>query len=163
MLDELFPRYHRRYAASQFGSQLELFAKWLASKGYGHIPAHNHVRRLKQVLEASSAPFPATLERGDLERLFAAHADATLFRATRRAFERCLADHGLLHHVAETGPFAGVLKAYRDHLIDVRGLTRTTVAQHVSTVTAFLEEALPSGAPLSDLSGNLIERHVVEK
>lgn len=163
MLDELFPKYHRRYAASPFGPQLERFAQWLASKGYGHIPARNHVRRLKQVLEASSARLPAAFERGDLERLFAAHADAELFRATRRAFERCLADHGLLHHVAAAGPYARVLTAYQEHLVEVRGLSASTVAQHVSTVRAFLEEALPAGAPLSELRANLIERHVVDK
>ncbi len=139
MLDELFPKYHRRYAASPFGSQLELFAKWLASKGYGHIPAHNHVRRLKQGLEASSAPFPATLERCDLERPFAARADATLFRATRRAFERCLPIMAFGTTSPRPDRTLGVLKAYRDHLIDVRGLIPKTVAQHVSTVTAFLK------------------------
>ena len=51
MLTDLFPKYHRRYAESLVADWLAGFADWLVSAGYARDPAHNHVRRLKQVLE----------------------------------------------------------------------------------------------------------------
>lgn len=161
MLEQLFPKYHRHFEASPFGEQLELFARWLVHAGYGDDVAHGHVRRLRQVLELADGPQASTLGRADLDQLFATSPGGALFAATRRAFSRCLADHGQWRPDADVRPHAQVLGAYRDHLSAVRGLSPPTVAQHVSTVEAFLGETLPPGLAVSDLTREQIERHVV--
>ena len=161
MLKQLFPKYHRRYAASPFVDQLELFAQWLDDTGYGHDVAHDHVRRLRQALELNDEPLPSVLASVDLDRIFAAAPDGILFAATRRAFARCLANQGRWQADPDVRPHGQVLDAYRDYLSSVRGLSPSTVAQHVSTVTTFLEEALPGGLAVGALSREQIERHVV--
>lgn len=161
MLEQLFPKLHRRYEASPYGEQLEQFAGWLVDRGYGRDPAHDHVRRLRQVLELGNRPLASTLGRVDLDQLFARAPEGALFAATRRAFSRCLADRGRWQPDAEVRPHADVLKAYRDHLGAVRGLSSQTVAQHLSTVEAFLKETLPTCSALHGLTRVQIERHVV--
>lgn len=163
MLEQLFPKHHRRYEALPFSEHLELFARWLVDTGYRHDVAHRHVRRLRQVLELANRPLPlaSPLRRVDLDRLFGASREGALFAATRRAFSRCLVDHGQWRPDADVRPHAGVLDAYSDHLSAVRGLSPPTVAQHISTVKAFLEETLPAGLAVGDLTREQIERHVV--
>ena len=51
MLEQLFPKYHRRYAASPHAKELRAFAHWLDEVGYGRDPAHDHVRRLREALD----------------------------------------------------------------------------------------------------------------
>ena len=161
LLDQLFPKFHQRYEASPYWQQLERFARWLLDKGYGHGPAHGHVRRLKQALELAARPLVCPVSHADLVRLFNAAPEGALFAATRRAFSRCLADHGQWRVDADTRPHPDVLDAYRDHLSAVRGLSPATVGQHLSTVEAFLDEALPVGSALNELTRERIERHVV--
>ncbi|MCL4746232.1 MAG: hypothetical protein KJZ83_12580, partial [Burkholderiaceae bacterium] len=161
MLEQVFPKYHRRYEASPFGEQLELFARWLVDTGYRHDVARGHVRRLRQVLELADRPLASTLGRVDLDQLFVASPEGAPFAATRRAFSRCLADRGQWRPDADTRRHAHVLDAYRDHLSAVRGLSPPTVAQHISTVESFLEEELPAGLVVGDLTPEQIERHVV--
>ena len=161
MLEQLFPKYHQRYVASPFGDQLELFARGLTDAGYRHDVVQHHVCRLRQVLELGDEPLAPVLSRADLDQLFAAGRGGVLFAATRRAFARCLADLGRWWPDTDVRPHAQVLEAYRDHLNAVRGLSPPTVAQHVSTVAAFLEETLPAGLGVSDLTREQIEHHVV--
>ena len=161
MLEQLFPKYHRRYVASLFGDQFELFAGWLADSGYRQDVIQGHVRRLRQVLELGDEPLASMLDRADLDQVFAAAPGGVLFAATRRAFARCLAAQGRWRPEPDVRPHAQVLDAYRDHLNAVRGLSPPTVAQHVSTVAAFLEETLSAGLDVSDLTREQIERHVV--
>jgi len=163
MLEQLFPKYHGRYEASLFREQLERFARWLVDTGYRHDVAHGHVRRLRQVLELADRPLSlaASVSRADLDQLFAASPEGALFAATRRAFHRCLADHGRWQPDADARTHSHVLDAYRDHLSAVRGLSPSTVAQHISTVEVFLEETLPAGLDVGDLTREQIERHVV--
>lgn len=161
MLEQLFPKYHRRYVASPFCDQFELFAGWLADTGYRHDVVQDHVRRLRQVLELGDEPLASMLDRADLDRVFAAAPGGALFAATRRAFARCLSDQGRWRPDTDVRPHAQVLDAYRDHLDAVRGLSPPTVAQHVATVAAFLEETLSAGLDVSDLTREQIERHVV--
>jgi integrase/recombinase XerD len=161
MLEQLFPKHHRRYEASPFSEQLELFAQWLVDTGYRHDVAHGHVRRLRQVLELANRPLASTLGRVDLDRLFVGSSDGARVAATRRAFSRCLADRGQWCPDADARPHAHVLDAYGDHLSAVRGLSPQTVSQHISTVESFLEDALPAGLVVGDLTREQIERHVV--
>lgn len=160
MLEQLFPKYHQRYEASPFAEQLDRFARWLVDTGYGHDLAQDHVRRLRQVLELADRPLTSMLGRADLDRLFGASPAGALFAATRRAFARCLVDHGQWLLDADVRPHAHVLDAYRDHLSSVRGLSPPTVAQHLSTVEGFLNEALPASSALDEMTRERIERHV---
>src|SRR4051812_5982651 len=152
MLEQLFPKYHQRYVASPFGDQLELFARWLVDTSYRHDVVQHHVCRLRQALELGDEPLAPTLGGADLDQIFAAAPGGVLFAATRRAFARCLAAQGRWQPDADVRPHARVLDAYRDHLNAVRGLSAPTVAQHVSTVAAFLQETLPAGLDVSDLT-----------
>lgn len=43
----------------------------------------------------------------------------------------------------------------------MRGLSASTVAQHLATIQTFLHEALPDGLPISALTRESIERHLV--
>lgn len=162
MLEQLFPKFHRRYEASPFHERLEQFARWLIETGYGHDSAHCHVRRLKQILDRADQPLAATLSRADLEQLFATLPQNARLAGTRRAFSRCLADHGHWRSDPDVRLYADVLDSYRDHLCAVRGLSPPTVAQHIATVQSFLEDALPvAGLAIGDLTREQIERHVV--
>ncbi len=162
MFKQLFPKFHQRYESSPFREWLEQFARWLIDTGYRHDRTHDHVRRLRQVLGLADRPLGATVCHTDLERIFATSPQNVLFAATRRAFSRCLADHGQWQPDADVRLHAEVLDAYRDYLCAVRGLSPSTVAQHISTVGAFLEETLPvAGLKVNDLTRQQIERHVV--
>ena len=51
MITDLFPKYYQQYTESPVANWLVGFADWLESVGYAHDPAHDHLRRLKLVLE----------------------------------------------------------------------------------------------------------------
>lgn len=161
MLEELFPKDYRRYTASPHAKELREFACWLRAAGYGHRLARAHVRRLREALHRCSERLDAPIGRGDIVELFAALPDSILYRATRRAFIRCLGDHGRLLVEPDRRPHAATLVAYEDQLRTVRGLSEPTIAHHLSTIEAFVRESLPNGAPISALTRELIEQHVV--
>ena len=43
----------------------------------------------------------------------------------------------------------------------MRGLSASTVAQHLATIQNFLQEALPNGSPISALTRECIDQHMV--
>ena len=100
MLTALFPKYHQRYLECPVADWLAGFADWLVSAGYAHAPAHDHVRRLKQVLEARESVTPdAVFSVAELASMFTSATPArqqSLFRGTQRAFQRFLAARCLL-------------------------------------------------------------------
>ncbi len=96
MLEQLFPKYHRRYAASPHARELRAFARWLDKVGYGRDPAHDHVRRLREALDRRRRPLDAPIDRAGVDSLFAELPDNALYRATRRAFSRFLEACGRL-------------------------------------------------------------------
>lgn len=161
MLEQLYPRYHRRFEAYAHVDELRAFANWLVDVGYGHDPAHDHVHRLHQVLERADAPLGAQVDRLRLNELFAAKPRSVLFMGTQRAFSRCLAAQERLLPEADHRPHAPVLVAYEEQLTRVRGLCASTVAQHMTAAEVFLSEALPLGVPIRAISREAIERHVV--
>lgn len=162
MLTALFPKYHQRYLESPVADWLAGFADWLVSAGYAHDPAHNHVRRLKQVLEARGSVTPdAMFSVADLTAMFTWTRQQPLFRGTQRAFERYLAARSRLLVEPERNRFSPLLDAYRHHLLEMRGLAATTINQHLSTITVFLAETVPADASLQDLSAQAIERFII--
>jgi site-specific recombinase XerD len=163
MLTTLFPRDHRRYLESPVADWLTGFADWLVSVGYAHDPAHDHVRRLKQVLEARGSVTPdAVFSVADLTIMFTSARQQTLFHGTQRAFERFLmACSRLLVEPAHTR-FTPLLDAYRHHLLEMRGLAVATTEQHLSTIVRFLAETVPADASLQDLSAQMIEQFLID-
>lgn len=162
MLTTLFPKYHQRYLESPVADWLADFASWLVSVGYAHNAAHNHVRRLKQVLEAhGSVTADAVFSVADLTTMFTSARRQPLFRGTQRAFERFLMAGSRLLVEPEHNQFTPLLHAYRHHLFEMRGLAAATINQHLSTIAVFLAETLPADASLQDLSAQVVERFVI--
>jgi integrase/recombinase XerD len=163
MLRRLFPRYHSRYAESPFGDWLNDFADWLVSAGYPHVPAHNHVRRLKQALERAGSGVvgpEGKFAGATLAKIFTSPRQQILFDATRRAFQRFLVTRG--QFVTASGyRFSSLFEAYRRHLLEMRGLVISTADQHIATARYFLAHALPTDASLRDLSQQIVEAFVV--
>jgi integrase/recombinase XerD len=161
MLEQLFPKYYHRYAASPHAKELRAFACWLDEVGYGHDPAHDHVRRLREALDRQRRWLDTPIDRAGIYGLFAALPDNANYRATRRAFCYFMQACGRLLPEPDRRPHAATLVAYEDQLRTVRGLRESTIEQHLATVEAFLRESLPDGLPLSALTRERIERHVV--
>lgn len=162
MLTLLFPKYYQRYLECPVADWLAGFADWLVSGGYAHDPAHDHVRRLKQVLEAHGSVTPdAVFSVADLVTMFTSPRQQPLFRGTQRAFERFLAARGRLVVEPDCNRFTPLLDAYRRHLLETRGLAAATISQHLTSAAAFLAQAVPADTSLLDLSAQAVERFVV--
>lgn len=162
MLTTLFPKYHRRYFESPVADWLAGFAGWLLFVGYAHDPAHDHVRRLKQVLEGCGSVTPdALFSVTELAKLFTSARQQPLFRGTQRAFTRFLAARGRLVVEPDGYRFTPLLDAYRHHLIETRGLAASTVNQHLTSAAALLAQSVPADALLQDLCAQAVERFVV--
>jgi integrase/recombinase XerD len=162
MLTTLFPKYHQRYRDCPVANWLAGFAEWLVSTGYAHDPAHDHVRRLKQVLETHGSVTPdAVFSMDELATMFRSARQQAVFRGTQHAFERFLAARGHLIVEPDCNRFAPLLGAYRRHLFEVRGLATSTISQHLASATAFLTHAVPGDGLLQNLSVRTVERFVV--
>ncbi|PHS02220.1 MAG: integrase [Leeuwenhoekiella sp.] len=167
MLQQLFPKYHSRFTQSSAAPLLQGFAEWLIQQGYAHDPAHNHVSRLRRVLEAENpverrAPFKLD----EITQWFATQAtllspsQQPLYRGTQHAFERYLEAKGQLVKPTPTGRFEALLDLYTRRLRDLYGFRPNTISQHVVTVSAFLEQALPADAPMASLTREAVEAFV---
>jgi integrase/recombinase XerD len=159
MLNYLFRKAHARYAASANGALLDDFSIWLTSVGYGRRAARGHVRQLKQALDRAGSVLLVPDMGISANVLSQAFASLSV-QSTRRTFERFLAARGQLLEEPDTGPFSALLRRYRQYLLEVRGLTSSTVAQHAATAKRFLAHALPNCAPLGDLSASAVERFI---
>ena len=162
MLEHLFPKFHPRYAASPYAQHLRLLAEWLVAKGYALHPVRGHVCRLRQALERSGTMLdPSAIDRRFLQQIFSPWPGDIMYRATHRAFVRCLVDHGLLPVEPDPSPHAGLVGAYRNDLVVVRGLSESTVHSHLYAARVLLEAALPTGAAVAELSAAAVERHII--
>ncbi len=162
MLTQLFVRDHRRYSESPAGFWLEGFASWLISKEYCRHAARKHLHRLKRVLGQSGPITPdSTFSAHLLPAMFASTTKPHEYRGTQRAFERFLSSCGRL--IAEpTSPnrFTFLVGAYREHLVELRGLAAGTVSQHIATVSEFLTYALPLEATLDTLCAQAVDEFI---
>ncbi len=162
MLTALFPKYHQRYLECPVADWLADFADWLVSAGYAHDPAHDHVRRLKQVLEGRESVTPdAVFSVSELASMFTSPHQQPLFRGTQRVFERFLATRGQLAIKPDCNPFTPLLNAYRRHLLETRGLATATISQHLTSAAALLAQVVPADDSLHSLSAQAVERFVV--
>ena len=161
MLTQLFPKFHPRYTASPAAHWLEPFSDWLTAIGYAHKVAQHHVCRLKEVLEHHRCvSLTSQFCEAALPRMFDHQKRQPLYRGTQRAFCRFLAHRGSLKIESEPSQFSALLAHYRHHLTDLRGLSTSTIEQHLTTVTEFLSHAVPGQPCLEELSAAAVERYV---
>ena len=163
MITDLFPKYYQQYTESPVANWLVGFADWLESVGYAHDPAHDHLRRLKLVLERQGlVALDAKFSVAELATLFTTSINQQpKFRGTQHAFEQFLSARGQLVIEPDSNRFQPILNAYRHYLIDARGLAAATVNQHLATASAFLAQAIPPETSLLELSGQAVERFVI--
>ncbi len=162
MLLELFPRCHRRYERSRFGSELEAFARWLVEQGHLRHPLRLHLRRVREVLERSDCFLPgAAFEEVALMRAFVvAHADAYLYLCTGRIFGRFLRSIDRLIVDEHDDPFSQLARRYQEYLANVRGLSVQARKHHGTTVADFFARGLRSARGLAHLAADDIEAYI---
>jgi hypothetical protein len=159
MLTTLFPKFHRRYLECPIADWLTGFADWLVAVGYAHEPAHDHVRRLKQILEArESVTSDAMFSAAELATMFTSARQQPLFRGTQHAFTRFLAARDRLVVEPDDSRFASILRAYQYHLVEARGLAASTISQHLTCAAVFLAQSVPADTSLRDLAPQAVER-----
>ena len=129
MLQELFPKVHRRYEGSRFAADLEGLAAWLRRSGYSRNSTCDHLFRAKQTLERMDGAEPG----GEFatEHLYAAFTSSrfpALYRGTQRAFERFLSSRGRLIRAEPDDPFGALRGHYLQHLHELRGFAVSTAA-----------------------------------
>ena len=164
MLRTLFPRYHPRYERSCCGEELEAFGLWLIASGYSRQNTCGHLRRLRHAFERDGeAGSNTAYSDRRLKELFAfqdvPERQAIGYQATRRAYRRFLAASGRLEVMPLSKRQRGI-EEYGRFLREVRGFAPSTTAQHVSTVTGFLDQALTTTDSLAALTAVHVERYL---
>ncbi|WP_293025811.1 tyrosine-type recombinase/integrase [Pandoraea sp.] len=161
MLQELFPKVHRRYEGSRFAADLEGFADWLRRNGYSRNSTCDHLFRAKQTLEQMDGAEPGG--QFATEHLYAAFTSShfpALYRGTQRAFERFLSSRGRLIRVEPNDSFAALRGHYLQHLRELRGFAVSTAAQHDSTLKDFLGRAMLPDRTLRTLGATDVENYI---
>jgi site-specific recombinase XerD len=144
MLVDLYPRLHRRFSSLPLlGPYVDDFVAWLSEAGYPRVPIRCRIRALPRVDRA--------LRRRGVKRIRGLSAallvglapkdsqDDINLNATVRSLARFFEARGLLGPPPPRTRSTSLVDAYRVHLVEVRGLARSTIAHHASTVTELLE------------------------
>jgi integrase/recombinase XerD len=144
MLDQLFPRVHRRYLSLPvFGPQLGDFAGWLFRQGYPRHRVRQHfrtTRRIEDALHAAGVKALGDLTREQLRACAPSYSwDNPELVATVRSLERYLDGQGLLPAREPPGKTETLVSSYETYLRGVRGLADSTVAHHRFTAGQFLQ------------------------
>ncbi len=167
MLDQLFPRVHRTYTSLPIqGTALDDFARWLFEEG---LPAQRvrqrirATRRIERALRHRGVRQLDEITREQLHDCAPVHArDNPDLAAALRSFERYLDVHGLLPAPPAPTKTEALIASYGMYLLEVRGLTHATVAQHRWAARQLLESVGYEDAParLSALGAIDIEAFV---
>jgi integrase/recombinase XerD len=162
MLQDLFPRDHRRYECSRCGAELEAFACWLVEQGHRRHPLRLHLHRAREALGRSHRfRSGAMFREADLREAFVVPgASAYMYSCTGRIFSRFLADTKRLIRVERTDPLSLLCRRYRQYLAEVRGFSVPSLQHHGSTVADFLSRGLPPHRKLSRLTAADVEGYV---
>jgi integrase/recombinase XerD len=168
VLRELFPRSGARYERSPFGREINEFCDWLQRCGYSRDTIRGHLCRLFKVLTSSGFGVDEVRSSVALERSFSLHCTCEHrsrgFRATERAYCRFLRARRRLREVVKpSDALDALLRRYRDYLDHVRGFSEATAAQHIQTVSEFLRRMLSQSRDIGDLSGEHVERYLMQK
>ncbi|MCX4163676.1 MULTISPECIES: tyrosine-type recombinase/integrase [Paraburkholderia] len=161
MLQDLFPKVHRRYEESRFAADLEDFAVWLRRRGYSRTSACDHLFRAKQTLERMDIAEPGgTFSAEHLYAAFTSLRFPALYRGTQRAFECFLSSRNRLILAETDDPFDALRDHYLQHLRELRGFAVSTVAQHDSTIREFLSRIALPEQTLRTLSATDVEEYI---
>jgi integrase/recombinase XerD len=164
MLVDLYPRLHRRFSSLPLlGPYVDDFIAWLSDEGYPRIPIRCRIRELPRVdraLRRRGVRRIRGLSVGLLVGLAPKDSqDDINLTATVRSLARFFETQGLLGPPPPRTRSAELVDGYRAHLVEVRGLARSTITHHASTAAdllAFLRyEAQPR--TLQRLNGRRIE------
>jgi integrase/recombinase XerD len=143
MLVQLFPRMHRRYSSLRLlGPILGGFAGWLHVRGYPRVAVRRHLRaarRLEQRWLRRGVRSLSAIRRTDFQVCAPGHSqdDADL-AAVARVLNAYFEERGLLPR--ERAPEAPQeLTGYHQYLTVLRGLAAGTIADHLATVSEFLQ------------------------
>jgi len=144
MLDQLFPRVHRRYASLPIlGPRLGDFARWLFQQGYPRHRVRHQIRttrRVEQALHERGVRTLGDITRAELRACAPAYSwDGPDLVGTVRSLGRYLDAQGLLPALDSPGQIEALVSAYEAYLQDVRGLARSTIAHHRWTAGQFLQ------------------------
>ena len=158
---------HKRYywyADSPVADWLGDFSDWLTKSGYCEAVIRRHVAALRFSLEPH-APLPRErcFSQADLQEIIVCAQRPREFQHTRSAFGRFLRSCGQWIDPPPTENHADLLDAFRQHLVEMRGLAPSTVDQHTRVARLFLEKALPPSGQLSDLSAVDVERFIAAR
>jgi integrase/recombinase XerD len=166
MLEQLFPRAHRRYTSlAVFGPAVEGFFGFLLERGYPRTRLPSYLwptQKIDAKLRAIGCHSLAELTRSALRRSspLPGHAHEDPFvSATVRLWEKYLGEQGLLEQPPLSGPADEFLPDYERHLLRVRGFAVRTVGAHLRTATEFLSglETVDVREKLSQLTAKDIE------
>jgi len=154
MLQELFPRVHRRYSSlPMLGSILDGFAQFLAEQGYPDTPVRRHIRatrRIDRKLQTRCCNI-TNITRADL-RACAPPAgrsqEDTDAASTVRLLERYFDGQGILPAPDPPSPIEKKVADYGAYLLQVRGLAVPTIRQHLSTASQFFCHLATQGSVL---------------
>lgn len=145
MLEDLFPRFHRRYLTLPIlGSTLEGFAEFLVRMGYPRGPVRRHTRTAGHVdrrLQAQGCRMLEDVRRDHLRPCIACPGNAAheaALASTVRLLEHYLEVQGHLTPIATPEAANPTLAAYAEFLRHTRGLAHSTIAAHLATTDAFL-------------------------
>jgi len=162
MIESLFPRDWRRYVEGPRGVLVREFANWIVEQRYTRHCAKCHIRRFRAMLIESRGVIKPTrpISPETLARCFAPWEDDLNYRGTHRAAERFFASKELLISRQRTKPSASIMAAYRSYLADERGLSLSTVAQHMKTVDELVDNVCGRSGNLARLSRERVERFI---
>jgi site-specific recombinase XerD len=162
MLQDLFPRDHKKYQSSRFAAELEAFAEWLAAQGHLRHPLRLHLHRVRKVLDGCDRFGPGGMfKEEDLRPAFIVQgSDAYLYVCTGRIFIRFLAAANRLVSVEHTDAPTLLRRRYHDYLAEVRGFAKQSLSHHGATVADFLSRGLSPDRGLSGLTAADVEAFV---
>lgn len=158
---------HKRYywySDSPVADWLDDFSDWLKASGYCEAVIRRHVAALRFSLEPH-APVPRErcFSQADLREIVVCPQRPREFQHTRSAFERFLRSCGQWCDPPPTEGHADLLDAFRQHLVEMRGLAPSTVDQHTRVARLFLHQVLPPSGQLADLSAVHVERFIAAR
>jgi integrase/recombinase XerD len=169
MLSTLFPRSATKYQRSQFGREVSDFCDWLIQTGYSKDNIRGHLRRLFRVLTHSrKLDAGAIRSTAPVHQAFGRYCTSVEasqhFRGTEHAYMRFLRDQSRLHdQPAPMNATSVLIQKYQRYLADVRGLSASTLHNHVQTVQEFVKTALSAGQHIRSIKSKHIENYLARK
>ena len=162
MLQDLFPKDHKRYQSSRFAAELEAFAEWLAAQGHLRHPLRLHLHRVRNVLDGCDRFGPGGMfKEEDLRQAFIVQrSDTYLYVCTGRIFTRFLAAANRLVPVEHTDAPTLLRRRYHHYLAELRGFAKQSLNHHGATVADFLARGLSPDRGLSGLTAADVEAFV---